>query len=220
MNQTKQRWLILGVVYLCMLAFAMTLQSVPPVLSLVVADLGLSHAQAGLLMSFFALPGIIISIPAGMLADRYSQKLIGLVSLALMIGGIALTASGNSLLILALGRVIAGIGGMTLAVMLPQLVAQWFAGHEMGTAMGIFNTGMPLGTIISLNLLSALGVSQGWRASIWVAAGVSLLAMVVLGLFFKSAPREETAAPRERVNLWRDIRLRGGLEAAGGPPTQ
>ncbi len=209
MNQTRRRWLMLGVVYVCMLAFAMTLQSVPPVLSLVMDDLGLSHAQAGLLMSFFALPGILISIPAGMLADRYSQKMIGIVSLVLMIGGIALTASGNSLATLALGRVIAGIGGMTLAVMLPQLVAQWFAGREVGTAMGIFNTGMPLGTIISLNLLSVLGASQGWRASIWVAAGVSVLAIVALGLFFKPAPRGDTPAPERPSSLWQDIRLAG-----------
>ncbi len=208
-DQARRRWLILGVVYVCMLAFAMTLQSVPPILSLVMADLGLSHTQAGLLMSFFALPGIVISIPAGMLADRYNQKVIGIASLALMVSGMAVTASGNSLATLALGRVIAGIGGMTLAVMLPQMVAQWFAGREVGTAMGIFNTGMPLGTIISLNLLPVLAVSQGWRASIWVAAGVSLLAIAALGLLFKPAPRGDAPEQPRRSSLWRDIRLAG-----------
>ncbi len=61
---TKRHWVILGVVYLCILAFAITLQSVPPVLSLSMAELQLSHTQGGLIMSLFALPGIVISIPA------------------------------------------------------------------------------------------------------------------------------------------------------------
>ena len=68
----RRRWVILAVVCACVLAIAFALHSVPPVLSLIMAEFNLSHAQGGLLMSFFALPGIIVSIPGGMLADRYS----------------------------------------------------------------------------------------------------------------------------------------------------
>jgi len=139
-QEERKRWAILGVAYLSIVAFAVTFQSVPPVLSLVITQLGLSHTQAGLLMSFFALPGIIISIPAGLLADRYSQKIIGAVALLLMIVGSAIFAAGNSMYLLALGRIIAGIGGMTICILMPQIVSQWFRGRDLGKAMGVFGS--------------------------------------------------------------------------------
>jgi hypothetical protein len=58
--EAKRRWVILGLATLCGLAFAITMQSVPPILSLVMAEFKLSYAQGGLLMSPFALPGIVI----------------------------------------------------------------------------------------------------------------------------------------------------------------
>ncbi len=205
----RQRWGILGIAYLLILAFTFTLQLVPPVLSLVMAELRLSHAQGGLLMSLFALPGVIVSIPAGMLIDRYGQKAIGIVSFIFMIAGTAIFASGSSFPILALGRVISGMGAITLVVLAPQLLAQWFAGREMGIAMGVFNTGLPLGTILSLNFLSILGESLGWRASAWLSAGLPLVALVIFAWLFASTPRRSEKTPPQSEGFFRSIRLAG-----------
>ncbi|MBI2831874.1 MAG: MFS transporter [Chloroflexi bacterium] len=201
--QLKRRWTILGVVYLCILSFAITLQAVPPVLTLIIRELKLSHAQGGLLMSLFALPGIAISIPAGMLADRYGQKLIGLASFILVITGIAIVATGNSFPTLALGRIISGAGAITLMIISPQLLAQWFAGREIGIAMGVYSTGMPLGTILSLNFLSQLGANLGWRASIWVSIILPAASVLIFLLLFAPAPRkiQKATPPRETIFL-------------------
>jgi MFS family permease len=67
----SRRWSILFLIYFSMLAFALVFQSIPPLLGLVISALQLSHTQAGALMGLFALPGIFISIPGGMLADIY-----------------------------------------------------------------------------------------------------------------------------------------------------
>ncbi len=207
--EARRRWVILGVVYLCVLAFAITLQSVPPVLSLVMAELKLTHAQGGLLMSLFALPGIVLSIPAGMLADRYGQKTIGIVAFVFTIAGVVIFASGSSFPILALGRVVSGVGAMTLIVLAPQLLAQWFAGRETGIAMGIFTTGMPLGTILSLNFLSLLGENLGWRASIWLSAGLPLVALILFALLFAPAPGRGQQTSPQPEGFFQGIRLAG-----------
>jgi len=207
--EAKRRWVILGVAYLCSLAFAITMQSVPPLLSLVMAEFKLSYAQGGLLMSLFAVPGILISIPAGMLADRYGQKTIGIISFAFVIAGTAIFASGSSFTMLALGRVISGVGAITLMVLAPQLLAQWFAGREIGTAMGIFNTSMPLGTILSLNFLSMLGENLGWRASAWLSAAVPLIAMVIFIFLFAPAPGKSQSIRSKGESFLQSIRLTG-----------
>jgi len=55
------RWKILVMIYACMLSFAMVFQSIPPLLTLIRQEFNIGHAQAGLLMSLFALPGIFIA---------------------------------------------------------------------------------------------------------------------------------------------------------------
>lgn len=178
---------MLAIMYLCAIAYALVFQSIPAVLSLIIDDLSISHAQAGLLMSMFALPGIIMSIPVGILADRYGVKRIGIFSLLLMIGGTAMLATGPTFPLVILGRLLAGIGAITLALIGPSAITQWFRHREIGLAMGIYTTGMPIGTIISLNTLAAVGASWGWRPSILVTTGVTSLALVVFTLFFKAA---------------------------------
>lgn len=207
--ELRRRWVILGVIFICTLAFVILLQSLPPVLTLVMSELGLSHAQGGLLMSFFALPGIIISLPAGLLADRYSQKAICSISFVLMIIGASVLATGHSLFTLALGRVLSGLGAITLVVVVPQFLAQWFTGRGMGIAMGVFNTAMPLGTILSLNFLSLLGERLGWRASIWTSAFMSILALGVFVLLFTPAPRKKAQISAPSESLFRELRSVG-----------
>ena len=75
-NQTRNNNLysVLIMVFLATAAYGMILQSIPPLLTAIIGDLKLSHAQGGMLMSLFALPGIFLSLPGGLLADIYGPK--------------------------------------------------------------------------------------------------------------------------------------------------
>jgi predicted MFS family arabinose efflux permease len=75
--------------------------------------------------------------------------------------------------------------------------------------MGVFNTGMPLGTVLSLNFLSIIGEHMGWRASIWTGAGVSLLTLVVFVLLFAPAPKKDREIPAPPGHLLEGLRLVG-----------
>ena len=160
-----------------------------------ISGIGLTHGQAGALMSYFALPGILFSIPAGVLSDRYGARTVGLVSLLLMTVGSALTAAGKDFLWLAAGRTIAGMGAFTLTVTLTQLISVWFKGRELGLAMGVYNTGMPLGTIIALNTLGVIGRAQGWHVSIVATAAVSMFALIAF-YYVARAPAGEDGGGR------------------------
>jgi MFS family permease len=184
------RWSMLAVVYLCMLSFALVFQSVPPILTLVRQELDVSHAQAGLLMSLFALPGIFVAIPGGILSDRLGARRTGVAALVLMAVGTAILGTSSSLVQAYAGRIVSGVGGLTLAVVLPQLLSKWFARKELGLGMGVYNTAMPLGTILSLNVFGMLGESHSWRVSIAITTAVSTIALLVFLLFYRE-PDEE-----------------------------
>ncbi|MFH1775637.1 MAG: MFS transporter [Chloroflexota bacterium] len=209
--QTRiSRWGIFGIAYFTLVSFALVFQSVPPLLHLIIDDMAISHGQAGLLMSLFSLPGIIVAIPVGIYADRYGVKRIGIYSFLLLIAGTVMVALGSSFAVLAAGRVLGGIGGMTLAVLCPQILAQWFARKETGLAMGLFHSGMPVAFITAQNVLSWVGVTWGWRLGIWITLGVAIVAFVVFAIFLVPAP-----AVARREQDWRG--LLSGLRHIGLP---
>ena len=183
-----KRWGMLGVIYFYLLIPGMGMQTIPPILTAVLAEFSLSYAQGGLLMSFFALPAIFIAIPAGMIADRYNQKTISLISLIMVIGGTVLFFNSSNMHLMLLGRIIIGAGSAALFVLGPQIVAQWFAGKELGLAIGILNSSIPLSSIIALNLFSLISERAGWRACFYPSVGFPLLAIIVIFFFFIRAP--------------------------------
>lgn len=191
------RWNILALTYLSMLAFAFVFQSIPPILSLIIRELHISHTEAGLLMGLFAVPGIFLSIPGGMLFDRYGTGKIVVVCFILMIIGTLIMVSGRNFFHLASGRVLSGTGALILAIGLPRLVSQWFSGKELGIAMGIFNTAMPMGTIISFTTFGVLAKNLGWQASVSVGGLATLVALIAFLLFHKPAPSPTGRSPGE-----------------------
>ena len=196
----ESRWKALFFIYLMMLVFAFTFQSIPPVLGFLTESLGITHAQAGALMSLFALPGILISIPGGVLADVYGPKRVGVIALSLAVVGTLLVGLGNSFSLILVGRLISGIGAMTIAVVAPQTLSRWFVDGHLGKAMGIFNTAMPLGTIFSLNIFGRLGAAGGWRAPILLTAAYSFFVLLMFWFKYPSLPGEQQEKAKPEFN--------------------
>jgi len=178
----SNRYKILVTVFLATFVFGMVLQSIPPVLTTIIEDLKFSHTQGGLLISLFALPGIIFSIPGGMLADRYGPKKVGMVSLLLMLVGTIVVASGSTFTVLAAGRFIAGVGGTSIVIIAAQSISYAFINDKhLGTAMGIFNAAVPSGTIFAHIVFSRLVTQWDWHITVLISA---LACLAVLLLFW------------------------------------
>lgn len=180
------RWVILVVVYLSILAFTFIFQSVPPILPFIQSELHLNYSQSGLLMSLFSLPGIFVSFFGGFLSDRYSIRPLGMGCFLLMLGGTLLVGLGRDLQTLELGRVIAGIGALTLSVFLPKILSQWFKDKELGLAMGIYNTGVPFGSIICFGLFGKIGSLWGWRLPLLLVEIYLIIIFILFVIFYRS----------------------------------
>jgi MFS family permease len=202
------RWVILVIVYLSILAFTFVFQSIPPILPFILSELHLTYAQSGLLMSLFALPGIFVSLLGGFLADRYGMKPLGTGCFILMIGGTFLVGLGMNLQLLGLGRIIAGIGGLTLSVFLPKLLSQWFKERELGLAMGIFNTGVPLGSVICFGLFGTLGDRWGWRTPV-LLTGIYLFITFILFLTLYRLPPSHEIDEGKPLTIYKSLKEMG-----------
>jgi MFS family permease len=203
------RWVILILVYLSILAFTLIFQSIPPLLPFIFSELRLTYAQSGLLMSLFSLPGIFVSLLGGFAADRYGMRSLGAGCFLLMIGGTLLVGLGMNLPILWLGRIIAGIGGFTLSVFLPKLLSQWFRHKELGLAMGIYNTGVPLGSVICFGLFGKMGSLWGWRIPILLIGIYLLITLILFLILYRLPPSREMKENTPLISISKSLKEMG-----------
>jgi len=180
----KNELKILIIAFLSMFVYGMVLQSIPPILVVLIKELSLSHTQGGLLMSLFALPGILVSIPGGVLADFYGPQKVGIASLLLMLAGTLLVGTGSSFAGLAMGRLLAGIGGTVIVIVAAQAISQGFLNNKrFGIAMGIFNAGVPSGTIFAHNFFSRAVIVWGWHVPVFFSAFCCLIMLLLYWRF-------------------------------------
>lgn len=170
---------------------ALAFQSIPPVIPLIIDDLKISHAQAGLLMGLFFLPGVFLSVPVGLLSDKFKARNIIVPSLILIILGSTMVALAPSYSLVATGRFIAGIGALSTSIVIPTIIAQWFLGKELGLSMSIYHTGVPLGSVISFNVMPYLAEISSWRSSQALTAVFALTALIVFLFIFIDSPAEK-----------------------------
>lgn len=195
------RWVILGLIVFSQLIQAIIYQGIPPILVILVNSLSISYAQAGGLMSLYSLPRIFVSLPSGVVVDRYGTRKVGSLSLLMLSLGTAMVAAGNSYFMLGMGRFLAGIGTTFLVVVVLHGITSWFWDREMGLSMGIFNTAMPLGTIISLNFVGVFASYFGWRAPISGIFILSVLAFVLFMMLYRERDDEMNATPESLTLL-------------------
>jgi len=190
-SPSVSRWWILFLVHMSVLAFALNLQMIPPLLPSLVSEIGLTHTQAGVLMGLFTLPGIFLAIPGGRVSDIIGPRSVALWSLALLsVGGFLMLPLHPWFLFT--GRLCSGIGGAVLVVVSPQIIARSFQGRELGLAMGIFNTAVPLGTIMAFNLLGFLAGRFGIPVVVMATASFSLVSMTAFFLTYADPQKDST----------------------------
>jgi MFS family permease len=184
---TRPSWRVLVLAYLASLAFAFSFQMIPPLIPLLVGEHGLSHGGAGLLMGLFTLPGIFFSLPGGVLGDRVGHGRVALISLALMTAGTALMLPLSPAALFS-GRLLAGCGGAVLVTVVPPILNRAFSGPRTGLAMGIFNTGVPLGTLVTFNLLGGIARHVGLATVLAGVAGLCAATGLCFWLGYQDHP--------------------------------
>ena len=184
----RLKWAVLLSSLLAFVAYAFGFQVVPPLMTAIVKEFGVSNAEAGLLMSFVLLPGIILSIPVSIAMERYGARITGGVALVCVVISSFLTATVNSFVALLIARLILGIGGSLILIVTPAIVPQWFSKEELGRAMGIFTISMPLATIVAFPTAGTLAVTYGWRSAFYVSLAIGVVATAIYVLIVRDGP--------------------------------
>jgi ACS family hexuronate transporter-like MFS transporter len=156
-------------------------------------ELGLSRAQVGLFFSAFYLAMAGFSFGAGWLADRLGVRkttLHGHISLGICIVAAAWAPSFSWAFVCFF---LAGLGYSFLNPASSKGVMAWFHRSERATAMGIKQTGVPAGGVVTAVLAPALVLIVGWRGALVSLGIINSIFGVFFSYFYRDPPDE--AAP-------------------------
>ena len=196
----RNRWSILAVLFLVRLTMAFQFQSVAAVAPLLGRDFGVGLADIGILIGLYFAPGIALALPGGAIGQRFGDKTTVLAALLLMLAGGLAMAFSSSWTVQIAGRLVAGAGGVLLNVQMTKMVADWFAGKEISTAMGIFVGSWPVGIALSLLTLPVIGTSYGVGAVYLAVAALIGVAFAVLAVGYQPANSVTIAATSARLD--------------------
>jgi MFS family permease len=204
------RWAVLIFTSLAMFGNYYVYDSIAPLADVLRDQLGFSSTQVGTLNAIYSAPNIIMVLIGGVIVDRLGTRTSTLLFTAICLAGAVLTAladlpalqaAGQVVAVLvgpllrlfgsdaeltgafgvmALGRLVFGLGAESMIVAITAALGQWFKGKQLGFAFGL-NLSIARAGSYAADLSPAWAsdyYSAGWREPLLLAAGFAVLALV------------------------------------------
>ena len=170
----------------------------------VAADLHVSIATAGLLISGYAL-GVFFGAPLLTVAmSRLPRKLTLLSLMVIFTLGNLACALAPSYEWLMLARVITSLAHGTFFGVGAVVATKLVAADRRASAISIMFTGLTVATLLGVPAGAWLGLQYGWRTSFWAVTVIGLLATAVIAWWVPADTGDEQSAPssiREDVKV-------------------
>jgi MFS family permease len=177
-RESRRRWLVLFVGLVAFVAACVAQYGLPYLLPAFRAG-GLTLTQAGIVVSA-PVAGVLCSLVAwGMVTDRFGERWVlaaGMAAAALALAG---AARSHRLVVVAGMLFVAGAASACAQVASGRLIMGWFPVRERGLAMGLRQTGQPIGVGIAALVLPVLGGHDIDDALAFLAGGCALAAVLV-----------------------------------------
>ncbi|MFK7764140.1 MAG: CynX/NimT family MFS transporter [Roseobacter sp.] len=203
------RWRILALLFLARVGIGFQFQTVASVGDDLVVAFGLDYAGIGALIGLFMAPGLVLALPAGFLGRFVSDRMMVVLGLGAMASGGLVSSLAAESWGVGLGRLFAGAGALFATLYFAKMVADWFEGREIATAMGIFVMSWPFG--IAMGQIGHVWMAEtyGWHVPFQVASAYCLLGALAVFLFYSPPHNLPAEQSRSKASLtgreWRLI---------------
>jgi MFS transporter, ACS family, hexuronate transporter len=197
------RWAVLALIMAAQIMANVGPLGIPSIAPLIREDLGLSVTQAGSFLSAYYIGPVLISLPAGWLADRWGVRGAMILGQGLIAIGLFAAAAAPSFPFLVAILVLAGAGYGVLNPTTTKAGMAWFPPHQRATVVGLKQIGLPGGGALGALTMPPLALAFGWRVAVaFSAAVVAGLALLTWALY-RDLPEPAPAGPaRTRPSFW------------------
>jgi len=154
---------------------------VSPILNLITQEFGLTASEAGLLFSAPIITLAIIAFVGGFLGDMIGpHKTAGLGAILLSLSAFLRGVSPNFSILFILSLIV-GIGWGFIFPNLPKLVKLWFMNRFVGTATGIYSTGVFAGgtLVLAITMPIVFPIVGSWRGVYYFWGAIAFIIAII-----------------------------------------
>lgn len=151
-------------------------------------------AEIGLLFACYYYADALLVLPAGIIIDQLSVKKIILFSLLILnisTLGFSLT---NSIIIMAIARIMLGIAGAFSGISYFKLLLRWLPPQQIGLASGIINAFTISGGLFAQAPMVLLLTKFGWQNGLLLNFWLGMLLLILAKIFISDFPTTSLAS--------------------------
>ncbi|WP_449463125.1 MFS transporter [Tardisphaera miroshnichenkoae] len=173
-------------VYMITTGFAFAV--VAPILTPLSSSFKVSVATAAYISTFYFIGSLTMSMPAGLVLDRWGIRKAGVLGLALFLLGWIASFFAQSLLILLIGRLVVGMGAVALAIASAAAIQQWFKPEESAFPIGLWAASLPIGVAWGEVLAGIALQRYGWREDFLIGTAFAIAGLITYAAVIKPGP--------------------------------
>lgn len=191
--------------YFISLILALNFQIVPPLISHIIREWGITRSQAGLITGTTSLPPLFLGLFGGYFLDRFGNKKPVIIATLFYLLGETLFLLANQFSFLLLSRVVIGFGGIIFAIVGLRILAEEFQGEHYGKLVGFWSTGLPLAVLISFNIFSPIATRYHWKTPMYIVLALTVLLFILVVFFYKEKSQKVEDNNMEFIRSIREI---------------
>lgn len=162
-GKKRDQWLMLSLAFLIAFLLHLLLFATAPMVSVMIEEMSLSHAEFGFIFGAAMVSLILFRIPWGYFGDRHGYRVIFRIALLITAAASLLRAFSNNYWTLLLNQIAIGFGSGAVLPCLPLVIREWANGRLLGLATGIYVSGFAIGNATALGLTPYLLEVMAWR---------------------------------------------------------
>lgn len=208
-SRASTRWWMLGLLCWIMALGGMAQYATAPLSPLIIDALGLTKAQFGILSSAVVFATILTTLIASIITSRIGVGQSLLWGTVIMGAALIFFFLPQSFWLAFLLLFLSGIGYSAITPATNDGVVEWFPATESGFALGLKQTGMPMGVALNAAVLPIIAAAYGWEAAIgWLGVFI-VVAGVGSYMFYRPGPYRAPAVKSAagQPSGWEQLRI-------------
>jgi len=179
------RWMILLVVSLAMFGNYYIYDSISPLADLLSKQLKFTDANIGLLQGIYSVPNVFMVLIGGVIIDKIGTRISTFIFTTLCLIGAAIIASFSDLTMMAIGRLIFGLGAESMIVAITTVIGRWFKGKQLSFAFGLNLTLARLGSFAALNSPTwAIQFYTNYKYPLLISLGAGVISIAMVTIYW------------------------------------
>jgi len=167
-----------------------------PLAPFLINDLGLSKTQLGLLTSAVFWGSFACGMLSGYASDKLGEKKMALVGTFIISAALLSFSLSSTFIFLLVSSFFIGSGYSAITALTNRGLALWFSDDEKAFAIGMKQSGMPLGTAIGASVMPVLALSYSWPHAVKLLCFLVLLSGITCYLLYREPAQKQSTPPQ------------------------